>query len=83
MISRSLSQQLLTTRFLIERDALTACFLRFQGGFTPTSEIKHAQDHINHIQTILNKINEYKDLPKTTVVAESYTRLVEGCCPRK
>jgi hypothetical protein len=83
MIVRPLAQQLLFGRFLIERDALSACFTRLGSGFTPLSEIRSAQLHLDNIKGLLDKMDIIKEYPKTTPIAKDYHQLMEGCCPKK
>lgn len=83
MIGKSIGQQLLMTKYLIERDALSLCFSRFGSGFCPPSELRMAQTHIETIQGILKRFEDIKDIPKTVPVANNYQQLMEGCCPKK
>jgi len=84
MITRTLGQQLLLTKYLISRDCLTACFSRMGSGFTPPTVLADAKFRIKEIQELLEKMEEIAELPKEKIIARDYHHLVEGgCCPKK
>lgn len=82
-ISRSLAQQMLFTRFLIHRDALSASFTRMGSGFTPPSVLSEAREHLTIINQLLQQIENISPLPKEEIVAKDYKQLLErNCCGR-
>lgn len=83
MISRTIAQQLLMTRYLIERDCLSASFSRMGSGFTPPSVLKEAKERVQNIQHLIDKMEKISDVPKEAIVARDYHHLVErSCCGR-
>lgn len=64
IVRRTIGQNLLFTRFLLERDYLSACIERLGCGFTPPSEIISARLHYNNIKWILDELERIKDVPK-------------------
>lgn len=64
IVRRLLGQNILFTRFMIERDCLSACMTRLGCGFTPPSEIINARFHFDNIKYLLNEMDRIKDVPK-------------------
>lgn len=64
IVRRPLGQNILFTRFKIERDCLSACMTRLGSGFTPPSEIVNARFHFDNIKHLLNEMDRIKDIPK-------------------
>jgi len=64
IVRRSIGQNLLFTRFLIERDYLSACITRLGCGFTPPSEFINARLHYDNIKWILDELDRIKDVPQ-------------------
>ena len=84
MINRTIAQQLLMTRYLIERDCLSASFSRMGSGFTPPTVLLEARQRITNIQHLVDKMEKIAEVPKEQIVARDYHHLVEGgCCPKK
>lgn len=82
-VSRSLAQQLCFTRYLIERDCLSAAFTRLGNGFTPPSVLSEAKSHLTNINHLMNQMEKIAVLPKDTIVAKDYNHLMEkSCCGR-
>ena len=68
IVRRSIGQNLLYTRFLIERDYLSASLTRLGSGFTPPSEIVNARLHFDNIKWILDEFDRIKSVPQGTDV---------------
>lgn len=84
MLQRSLGQAMLHTKFLIERDCLSASMARLGSGFTPDSVIREAKDHALKIQHLIDEIDRIRHFPKDSPVHVRFLSYVdEGCCPRK
>ena len=82
-VTRHLAQQLCFTRFLIERDALSASFTRMGSGFTPPSVVAEAKTHLTTINQLMKQMEEMSRLPKDAVVAKDYRHLMDkSCCGR-
>lgn len=82
-VTRSLAQQLCFSRFLIEKDALSASFTRMGSGFTPPSVLAEARTHLTNINHLMKQMEEMSRLPKEAVVAKDYRHLMEkSCCGR-
>ena len=64
IVSRSIGQNILFTRFMIERDYLSACMTRFGSGFCPASEFINARFHFDNIKHLINEMDRIKDVPK-------------------
>ncbi len=64
IVRRAIGQNLLFTRFLIERDYLSACITRLGSGFSPQSEFISARLHYDNIKWILDELDRIKDVPK-------------------
>lgn len=64
IVRRAIGQNLLFTRFLIERDYLSACITRLGSGFSPQSEFINARLHYDNIKWILDELDRIKDVPK-------------------
>ena len=52
MITRILGQQLCFTRFLCERDSLSACMTRLGHGFSPNTVLSEARYHLTNINSL-------------------------------
>lgn len=63
MISRALEQQMCFTKYLIQRDCLTASFTRLGNGFSPPSVLSDARHHLINIQTLLDKMEHVSKTP--------------------
>lgn len=64
-VSRRLTQHLLFTQFLIQRDCLTASFTRMGSGFTPPTVITEAKEHLLLINQLMKQMEEMaKDAPQ-------------------
>jgi hypothetical protein len=68
IVRRSIGQNLLYTRFLMERDYLSASLTRLGSGFTPPSEIVNARYHFNNIKWILDELDRIKHIPQDSDV---------------
>lgn len=68
IITRSIGQYFLFTRFQIERDSLFAIVTRLGSGFTPPGEIKEARAIIKNMSSMLDDFEKIKDLPKDSPV---------------
>jgi hypothetical protein len=64
IVRRVIGQNLLFTRYLLERDYLSACITRLGSGFTPPSEFVNARLHYENIKWILDELDRIKDVPK-------------------
>ncbi len=83
MITRALGQQLCFTRFLIEKDCLSAAMTRMGAGFTPPTVLAETRHHLTNITHLVKQMEEMAHLPKETVVAKNYHHLMEkSCCGR-
>ena len=82
-VTRHLAQQLCYTRFLVEKDCLSAAFTRMGSGFSPPSVLSDAKVHLGNINRLAKQMEELAVLPKDTVVAKDYKHLMEkSCCGR-
>ncbi len=82
-VTRGLAQQLCFTRFLIEKDALSASVTRMGSGFTPPSVLAEARTHLTNINQLMKQMEEMAKIPKDAVVAKDYRHLMEkSCCGR-
>ena len=63
MISRVLEQQLCFTKYLIQRDCLTASFTRLGHGFTPPTVLNEARHHLIAIQQLLDRMEQVSKQP--------------------
>lgn len=82
-VTRNLAQQLCFTRFLVERDALSASFTRLGSGFTPPTVLAEARTHLTNINQLMKQMEEMSHLPKDAVVAKDYHHLMQkSCCGR-
>lgn len=82
-VTRHLAQQLCFSRYLIERDALSAAFTRLGSGFTPPTVVAEAKMHLGNINRLMSEMEKMAVLPKDTVVAKDYRHLMEkSCCGR-
>lgn len=79
-VTRGLAQQLCFTRFLIEKDCLSAAMTRMGSGFTPPTVISEAKTHLTTINHLMKQMEEMARLPKETVVARDYHHLMEKSC---
>jgi hypothetical protein len=83
MITRGLGQQLCLTRFLIEKDLLSATMTRLGNGFSPPSVLSEARQHLTTIQNLIEQMEKMAPLPKNHIVAKDYKHLMEkSCCGR-
>ena len=67
-MEKALQRGMCFTRYLIERDCLTASMTRLGNGFMPPSAILEAKHHLTKIQTLVKEMEEIalkkdKDLP--------------------
>ena len=83
MITRAIGQQLCFSRFLIEKDCLSAAMTRIGNGFHPPSVFVEAKTHLITINHLMEQMEQMARLPKETVVARDYRHLMEkSCCGR-
>lgn len=83
MITRALGQQLCFTRFLIEKDALSAAMTRMGSGFAPPSVLSEARHHLTNINHLMKQMEEMAQKPKDAIVAQNYRHLMDkSCCGR-
>lgn len=76
MITRILGQQLCFTRFLCERDSLSACMTRLGHGFSPNTVLSEARYHLTNINSLLHQMEELALKPKDAIVAEDISHLM-------
>lgn len=82
-VTRHLAQQLCFTRYLVERDSLSAAFTRLGSGFTPPTVVAEAKAHLGNINRLMSEMEKMATLPKDTIVAKDYRHLMEkSCCGR-
>lgn len=82
MLQRSLGQAMLHTRFLIERDYLSASMARLGSGFSPDSVIREAKEHVAKIQSLVEEMDRIRHYPKDAQIPVRYA-IEGGCCPKK
>lgn len=82
MLQRSLGQAMLHTRFLIERDCLSASMARLGSGFSPDSVIREAKEQATKIQNLIDEMDRIRHYPKDAQIPVRYA-IEGGCCPRK
>lgn len=63
MLTRALEQQICFTKYLIQRDCLTASFTRLGNGFSPPTVLSEARYHLMNIQTLLDKMEQVSKQP--------------------
>lgn len=81
--SRRVAQNLLFTKFLVERDCLTASFTRMGSGFTPPSVLLEAKTHLTAINHLMVQMEKMSRLPQDVVVEQdSRERMEKSCCGR-
>ncbi len=68
IVRRVVGQNILFTRFLVERDYLSACLTRLGHGFNPHSEVINARLHFANIKSIIDELDRIKDFSKNTDV---------------
>ena len=78
MLTRSIAQSMYHTKFLIERDSLSACFARMGSGFTTPNTLNEAKERIEKIKQLLEHMEAIKDFPKNTLVTFN-----NECCYKK
>lgn len=76
--SRRVAQSMLFTKFLVERDCLTASFTRMGSGFTPPSVVLEAKEHLEKINTLMRQMEQLA-IP---VQNEPEYRMDKSCCGR-
>lgn len=82
-VTRGLAQQLCFTRFLIEKDCLSAAMTRMGSGFTPPTVLSEARHHLTNINNLMKQMEEMAPKSKETVVARDYNHLMQkSCCGR-
>lgn len=60
MIKASIGRTLLHTRYLIEKDQLSANIIRLTSGFSPPSVFKDAREQLAKIQDVLDEFERIK-----------------------
>jgi hypothetical protein len=82
-VTRRVAQNMVFTRFLGEKDCLTAAMTRMGSGFTPPTVITEAKTHLTAINHLMTQMEEMARLPRDAVVARDYRHLMEkSCCGR-
>ena len=61
MIKASIGRTLLHTRYLIEKDQLSANIIRLTSGFSPPSVFKDAREQLAKIKDVLDEFERIKD----------------------
>jgi hypothetical protein len=78
-IPRRLATYILTTRWLIERDALNNTMMKIGGGFHPPSVLADARQQLHNITKIVEQLEVIAPKPKEEIVAEDGFDLERKC----
>ena len=78
MVKRAIGQYLLFTKFMGERNSLSACMSRLGSGFTPPNELSTARYHLQNIHDILNELDRIKDGSKNDEIVLLEPTLRDG-----
>jgi len=76
-MERAVARSLCFTRFLIEKDRLTAAMTRCGSGFTPQSVLYEVKDHMANVQTLVRQMELIAQTPKGHLV-----QFDKSCCGR-
>ena len=57
-MNRGLALSMCFTRYLIQRDCLTAAFTRMGSGFTPPTVLSEARHHLLELQGLLHQMEQ-------------------------
>lgn len=68
MIKRSIGLNMLFTRYMTERDALSACMTRFGSGFFPRGEINEARKLVKSISDMIDDFEMAQCFPKDSEI---------------
>lgn len=71
-LTRRIATNLLTTSWLIERDALNNTMMKIGGGFHPPTVLSDARQHLSNITKIVNHLENIVQKPKDEIVALDY-----------
>jgi len=79
--SRRVAQNIVFTKFLCERDCLTASFTRLGAGFTPPSVLAETRAHLDTINSLYYQMEKLALASKDSVVKEpSEFPRPRSCC---
>ena len=76
-LTRRIATNLLTTSWLMERDALNNTMMKIGGGFHPPTVMADARQHLSNITKIVNHLESIVQKPKDEIVANDYWDLVK------
>ena len=76
-LTRRIATNLLTTSWLMERDALNNTMMKIGGGFHPPTVMADARQHLSNITKIVNHLEVITKKPKDEIVALDYWDLVK------
>ena len=78
MLQRGLALNMCFTRYLIQKDCLTAAFTRMGHGFHPPQVISEAKHHLEQIQELMKQMEDLSKQPKDALVP-----FEKSCCGRE
>lgn len=71
-LTRRIATNLLTTSWMMERDALNNTMMKIGGGFHPPTVLADARQHLSNITKIVNHLEVIAKKPKDEIVAVDY-----------
>jgi len=69
MISRNIAMTMIGSKYLLERDMLSACVTRINNQFYPPSVLNEARYHAEQIQKLVSYMEEMTTKKKDEVVS--------------
>ena len=77
-MERAVARAICFTRFLIEKDCLTAAMTRAGNGFHPPSVLFEVKDHLANVEILVRQMERIAQTPKGHLV-----QLDKSCCGRE
>jgi hypothetical protein len=76
-MERAIARSVCFTRYLVEKDCLTAAMTRVGSGFHPPSVLYEVKDHLANVQTLVKQMELIAQTPKGHLV-----QMEKSCCGR-
>lgn len=74
-MEKTIARSICLTKFLVEKDCLTAAMTRFGHGFHPPSVVSEVKDHLANIQILIHQMEKIAQTPKGYLV-----QFERDCC---
>lgn len=76
-MEKVIARSICFTRYLVEKDCLTAAMTRLGNGFSPPTVLSEVKDHLANVQILVRQMEVIAQTPQGKLV-----QFERGCCGR-